>query len=129
MAANNRFRTPCAVLAAIGSAFVVWQAGFPEVAVVMLSATAILCTYYTAVYLYLKNDSMMGGLPQAHYGYSIGFAITLSANVLLCASFILTASWMVYLGSAMLLTGTACLVGSTSILFRHIVRRGLKSNS
>lgn len=122
-------KTPFIIMAGIVAAIIIRQVGFPEVALAILCSIVILCSYYAAVYLYRKNDSMMGGLRQASYGYSTGMAIMLSGNLILCASFILTIKWTTYLGAVLILIGTVFMVVSSSLLFGHIIRRGLKSNS
>jgi hypothetical protein len=118
-----------ALLVGIALSIITWQVGFSEVALAGLCALVILSTYYTAVYLPKKNVSMIGGLTQAQYGYFSGFAIMLSGNVLLCSSFFLKIHWLIYLASVLILLGTGAMVISSSVLFRHIIRRGLKSNS
>jgi hypothetical protein len=122
-------RTPSIIMAGIVAAIFIRLVGFPEVALVLLCNIVILSCYYSAVYLFRRNDSMMGGLPQAGYGYSTGMAIMLSGNVILCAAFILALEWMAYVGVVLIVMSTGLIVGSCSLLFRHIVRRGLKSNN
>jgi hypothetical protein len=122
-------KTPSIILAGIVVAIIIRQIGFPEISLALLCGIVILCCYYAAVYLYRENDSMMGGLPQAGYGYSTGMVIMLSGNLIFCASFILINKLMIYLGAFLIMIGTGFMVISSSLLFRHIIRRGLKSNS
>ena len=121
---TRALRTPVIIIVGILSAFIIWQIGFPHVAMVMLSGIIILCVYYASIYLYLKNDSMMGGLPNANFGYTLGFVIILSGNLIIPMSFILDIPGMISIGSVLLLIGTGFMVGSCTLLFRHIIRRG-----
>jgi hypothetical protein len=122
-------RHPMALLVGIAITLVVWQVGFSEFALAGLCAFIIVSTYYTAVHLPRKNVSMIGGLTQAQYGYFSGFAIMLSGNILLCSTFFWETNWLIYLASVLILLGTGAMVISSYVLFRHIIRSGLKSKS
>lgn len=124
----RRLKSTLLVLAGIGTAFVFWQIlHSPTVALILLCSVVIVSTFHAAIYLYLKNDSMMGGLPQANYSYALGWVVLTSGNVITCWTFVSAHKEIAYFGSVLLVAGTGMMVGANFILFKHIIRRGLRS--
>ena len=116
------------IVAAIVAAIVVWQViREPRAAILILCGVAI-AGPLQAVRLYWQNDSMMGGLPKANYSYTSGLVILASGNITTCYGFMIEDAGIIYLGSFLLLGGIGTLVGASTLLFKHIIRRGLRSN-
>ena len=116
---------------AILMAAISWSViGEPGVALIILCGIAIFAPAH-AVRLYWENDSMIGGLPRANYSYTIGLVILAAGNVITCIGFMYpfqgNQNFMIYIGSLLMLAGIGTLVGASSLLFQHIIRRGLKS--
>lgn len=125
---DSRFTSPLLIVTVIVLALVFWQV-FDSLsfAMILFCGLIVVCTYYSAIYLYSRNDSMMGGLPQANRGYTLGFLILACGNLITCLAFLSGSKEGVYIGSLLLLAGTGTVVGASSLLFKHIIRRGLRS--
>lgn len=93
---------------------------------VIFGSLAIICPAH-AVRLYWRNDSMIGGLRRANYSYTGGLAALASGNVLVIQGFVLGKKLVVYIGSTLLIVGIGLLVGASLLLFKHIMRGGLRS--
>jgi len=70
---------------------------------------------------------MIGGLRRANYSYTGGLAALASGNVLVIQGFVLGKKLVVYIGSTLLIVGIGLLVGASLLLFKHIMRGGLRS--
>lgn len=115
------------VLLGIAVGLLAWLLGRdPRLPLVIFGSLAIICPTH-AVRLYWRNDSMIGGLPRANYSYTGGLVILSSGNVLVLQGFILGRLLLVYAGSLLLIIGIGLLVGASSLLFKRIVRGGLRS--
>ena len=126
-----RTRSALAVIVAIFISMGAWFFfGNPSIALVILCGIAIMAPFQ-AVRLYWENDSMIGGLPRANYSYNIGLVVLALGNITTCIGFFYPMKdrpeLLVVLGSVLLLIGIGILVGASSLLFKHIIRRGLKS--
>ena len=123
----RRLKSALIIVVTILTGLVAWQVfRTPHIALLIFCCIAIMSPFH-AVRLYWRNDSMIGGLPRANYTYTVGFVILASGNLLTCWSFLSNNEGLVYLGSLLLIAGIGFLVGASSLLFKHIIRRGLRS--
>lgn len=124
---KNRLVSPLATILGMIIAVGIWGfSGDPRIPLVILCAIATLGPMHS-VRLYRKNDRMMGGLSSANRSYILGFCILASGNIMTCWGFLNARIEMVYLGSVLLLVGIGFLIGASSLLFSHIIRRGIRS--
>jgi hypothetical protein len=124
---KNRFVSPLIIILCVTIAVGIWGlSGDPRIPLVILCAIATLGPMHS-VRLYRKNDRMMGGLSSANHSYTIGFCILASGNIMTCWGFLNARIEIVYLGSVLLLIGMGFLIGASSFLFSHIIRRGMRS--
>jgi len=123
----GRFRTVSVItLGILLSAALSEFLNAPNVALMVLVGITTVCPLQ-AVRLYWRNDSMIGGLAQANYSYSAGLVILWTGNVLTCWGFLSADMGLVYLGSVVLVAGIGILLAACSMLFGHIIRRGIRS--
>jgi len=94
----------------------------------LLAGIATICPFY-AVRLYRINDSIIGGLAKANYGYTGGLLVLFLGNALTCWGFLSARRGFVYAGSIILVAGIGVLLAACSVLFHHIVRGGIRSSN